>query len=141
MTTKLETPCREWRGPTSGPSGYGSRWGHGRRGGKRTIHRWVMEVIHGKDAIAGKVVMHRCDNPICFRYDHLKIGTQKENMEDARRKGRTPTAICGTRSQYNSGCRCDPCRKANADYRYALRNPGATREYRPYAAVRLPDPE
>jgi hypothetical protein len=35
------------------------------------------------------VVMHLCDNPPCFRYDHLQLGTQAENLRDAVRKGRT----------------------------------------------------
>jgi hypothetical protein len=27
-----------------------------------------------------------------------------------------PTPQCGTRGRYRKGCRCDACRKANADY-------------------------
>jgi hypothetical protein len=36
----------------------------------------------------GKVVMHTCDFPVCVNPDHLIIGTQKENIEDCRKKGR-----------------------------------------------------
>ena len=47
-----------------------------------------MELVHGPEAIAGKVVMHACDNPPCYRYDHLRIGTQQDNVDDKYAKGR-----------------------------------------------------
>ena len=33
-------------------------------------------------------MLHRCDNPPCFRDEHLWLGTHADNMEDKRRKGR-----------------------------------------------------
>jgi hypothetical protein len=33
-------------------------------------------------------VLHRCDNPPCVRPDHLFLGTPKDNILDAYRKGR-----------------------------------------------------
>jgi hypothetical protein len=67
--------------------GYGQRYDPDQ---KRMIllHRWVVAQIHGWEAIEGKVVMHLCDNPGCFRYDHLRIGTQAENCADRDQKGR-----------------------------------------------------
>lgn len=38
---------------------------------------------------AGNVVMHICDNPACINPEHLKLGTQTENIADRSRKGRT----------------------------------------------------
>jgi len=32
--------------------------------------------------------MHLCDNRLCYRYDHLRIGTQADNVTDCRDKGR-----------------------------------------------------
>lgn len=33
-------------------------------------------------------MLHRCDNCLCVNPDHLQLGTQRENVHDAIRKGR-----------------------------------------------------
>lgn len=73
-------PCREWRGPRS-PKGYGRSKG-------RDVHRLVVELAEGRPLAPGEVVMHRCDNPPCFLYEHLRRATQADNMRDAMAKGR-----------------------------------------------------
>ena len=81
MGTVLETPCREWQGART-KNGYGER----RVNGKVTyLHRWVWESINGPTS---EHVLHRCDNPPCFRYDHLFVGTHADNMADMAAKGR-----------------------------------------------------
>jgi hypothetical protein len=40
------------------------------------------------DADTGKVVMHTCDNPQCVNPEHLRLGTQKENIMDMHQKKR-----------------------------------------------------
>ena len=76
MGAILTTPCRVWRGGLT--RGYGQRRVEGR---VRLVHRWIWEQIHGPIP-PGMVVMHRCDNPPCFRLDHLQLGTQKQNVAD-----------------------------------------------------------
>lgn len=60
---------------------------------KRTAlkHRVVMAQKLGVslDAIAGKVVRHKCDNPRCINPEHLELGSQLDNMKDAVARGRT----------------------------------------------------
>jgi hypothetical protein len=34
-------------------------------------------------------VLHRCDHPACVNPAHLFLGTQKDNMQDAKSKNRT----------------------------------------------------
>ena len=36
----------------------------------------------------GMSVLHVCDEPLCVRMDHLFLGTQQENIDDMRAKGR-----------------------------------------------------
>lgn len=40
-------------------------------------------------SIAGKVIMHSCDNRVCINPQHLSLGTHEENVADRVRKGRT----------------------------------------------------
>jgi hypothetical protein len=53
-------------------------------------HRYAYELAHGP-VPAGMCVLHRCDVPGCVRVDHLFLGTQRDNVLDAARKGRFPT--------------------------------------------------
>lgn len=81
--TPLETPCLEWTGARH-VDGYGIVWRDGRA---RRLHRWIWVVANGPIP-DGMCVLHRCDNPPCFRLDHLYLGTHAENVADMNAKGR-----------------------------------------------------
>ena len=92
--TALDTPCVIWQGSMD-PDGYGRRKikvrpGTGPNQGWTTIsmHRWVVEQVLGRKLRKDEVVMHLCDNRICYRHDHLEIGTTQSNTADMVGKGR-----------------------------------------------------
>lgn len=43
---------------------------------------------------AGMFVLHRCDTPLCVRPDHLRLGTQQENMAEMYTRGRAASQKC-----------------------------------------------
>lgn len=74
------------------------KYGHGqfttRSFGKQRhlyAHRVAWELAHGPIP-AGLVICHRCDVARCVFYGHLFIGTQADNLADAREKGRLDTS-------------------------------------------------
>lgn len=78
--------CWLWTGCTSrGGYGYLSRGGRG--GGNERAHRISWEINYGPIP-AGQIVLHRCDTPSCVRPDHLRLGTQADNVADMIEKGR-----------------------------------------------------
>lgn len=50
-------------------------------------HRYSYELESGP-VPDGFLVLHRCDNSLCVRPDHLYLGTQFDNMRDMKRRGR-----------------------------------------------------
>lgn len=57
-----------------------------------SIHR-VSYLHHYGDIPEGMVIMHTCDNKLCYNPQHLKLATQKENMQDAKIKKRNAHGI------------------------------------------------
>lgn len=50
-------------------------------------HRVAYELTYGPIP-AGLNVLHSCDNPPCVRPDHLRVGTQRDNAQDAIKRHR-----------------------------------------------------
>lgn len=76
--------CWSWNGVKSN-SGYGKM---SRRGVAVFAHRFSWELHNARPVPYGLFVLHHCDNPICVRPDHLFVGSLKDNIHDAMRKGR-----------------------------------------------------
>ena len=75
--------CWEWTGAKSS-SGYGSMDWFGR---STLPHRVSWRLRRGRIP-RRKCVLHKCDNRICVRPSHLFLGTYRDNLHDAIRKGR-----------------------------------------------------
>ena len=91
---ETENGCLEWqRGKTS--NGYGVVW-HKRK--PYYVHRMMYLLTHGQYDPTLEVC-HTCDNPSCGRIEHLFLGTHRDNMQDAKQKGRisgqTPGLVAG----------------------------------------------
>ena len=50
----------------------------------------------------GMQVLHRCDNRLCVNPDHLFLGTQADNLQDAINKGHLNLAEAGRKTSHPS---------------------------------------
>lgn len=82
--------CWVWTGSTHSTAKYGLIGLGERRLGLGRTHRLSYCWANGLELweIAGKLVMHACDNPPCVNPAHLSLGTDADNMRDKCRKGR-----------------------------------------------------
>ena len=78
--------CWEWDGSKL-PQGYGQLGKVRPAQGYTLAHRVSWELHFGPIPESLKV-LHRCDYPPCTRPEHLFVGTQSLNMQDAIQKGR-----------------------------------------------------
>jgi hypothetical protein len=84
--------CHEWQAQTDS-DGYGLFSVDGR---KRLAHRVAYYIEHGT---LPAVVRHTCDNPSCVNPEHLKGGTQMDNIADRQAKDRQAKGRVNGRSK------------------------------------------
>lgn len=79
--------CWEWQG--NAIKGYGVV----KRNGKALrAHRESYRLTNG--SVPDNLwVLHRCDNPLCVRPDHLFLGTPKQNVDDMVAKNRQAKGV------------------------------------------------
>jgi transposase len=87
-------PCIEWN-YSVGANGYGRVTVHQR---KHLAHRFVYQSMV-EEIPDGLQVLHKCDNKLCCRIGHLFLGTQKDNVNDMRSKGRSKFIYLGKGSE------------------------------------------
>jgi hypothetical protein len=88
--------CWMWQGPTSG-NGYGN-FTLKINGKFKTVqsHRFGYELLKGKIP-EEMLILHKCDIPLCVNPNHLRPGTQKENIKDSILRNRRVKPILGKR--------------------------------------------
>lgn len=110
-----ETGCWIFLG-TVDSEGYGRLGSGGRHGKVVRAHRASYELHHG--AIPpGMVVLHACDVTGCCNPDHLRLGSQDDNMKDMvnKKRGVAPHH----RGEANGRSRLSPAQVADIRARYA----------------------
>lgn len=85
VNKNADNGCWEWAGALR-TTGYGQLSIGGRNGKQVSAHRYSWELHNGAipmhSSHHGMIVMHICDNRRCVNPAHLRLGTQKDNVND-----------------------------------------------------------
>ncbi|MBT7630984.1 MAG: hypothetical protein HN597_14965 [Desulfobacula sp.] len=88
-TKKMNNGCWIWTGAkTGGPGDDKFKYGYIRIKNKsKRVHRVLFEETN-KMKIGKLFLLHKCDTPLCINPDHMRIGTQVDNVKDMISKNR-----------------------------------------------------
>ena len=86
---KGDNDCWEWIGKTDA-LGYGTIYGNKRH---YKAHRYSFELNHKRQIGYGLNILHSCDNRRCVNPNHLREGTQLENIQDRVDRNRTVAPV------------------------------------------------
>lgn len=113
----VETPngCWEWKGSRQS-NGYGLFFSSDRR---LLAHRAAWELFRGAIP-TGLNVLHSCDNPPCCNPEHLSVGTVRENLLQAYRRGRMKAPGLGLTGEKNPVARLSNAQAREVRRLYAL---------------------
>lgn len=84
QTRRSERGCWEWTGYRRNQYGHGALSVHDY---PVYVHHLSFAIHHGVIA-EGVVIRHTCDNPPCWRPEHLEPGSQLDNIADMRARDR-----------------------------------------------------
>jgi hypothetical protein len=90
--------CWLWKGNTVDKDNYGLIK---MKGSLVRTHRVVLSIKIGRPLEKGEIAMHLCNNPLCNNPAHLKVGTQKENMQHMVTSGRSLKGAKNPRAKIN----------------------------------------
>lgn len=126
-----DSGCIEFVGAQAG-RGYGVINEGGDRGRCLLAHRVAWELANGPIP-PGLDICHTCDNPPCCNPDHLFLGTRRDNMQDAKAKGRAVAPPVQSGETHNKAWVTDAvvreCREQHANGE-AVRDIAASRGFR-----------
>lgn len=82
VETRDRSGCWPWP-HAKNADGYGRVTKPGDSGANRRVSRESLALSLGRPLAPGASALHSCDNPPCYNPDHLREGTQAENVRDA----------------------------------------------------------
>jgi hypothetical protein len=119
--------CWEWTGAKRS-DGYGT-FSMGKRSQFMMAHRYSWMLANGRDIPDGLLVLHNCDNPTCVNPNHLRVGTDADNVRDMWDRNRARTGVLPGELNGMSKLTWDKVREIRTKYSRKLNTYRLSEEY------------